>query len=199
MARYTGPKWKLSRRENFSIYDSEDWKVRPTTPGQHGKTPRNMRTAYATQFREKQKIKRIYGLLERQFRRFFDDASKTEGNTGLRFLQLLEMRLDNVVYRMGLAKTRPQARQLVSHGNVMVNGKKMDIPSYVLKPGDEVKVKENITATDWYKALREINKNTPLPKWVEELKDGGKVKSEPTRDMIDRAINEQLVIEFYSR
>ena len=191
MARYTGPKWKLNRRANFSLDDKEKWKRRPTTPGQHGKGQRRNLTAYATQFSEKQKIKRIYGLLEKQFRRFFEMASIAEGNTGLR--------LDNVVYRMGLARTRAGARQMVTHGHVKVNGKKIDLPSYIVQVGDEIRLKDKIAETANYKVLVEENKTKEVVKWIEKLTNGGVVKSEPTREMIDQAISEQLVVEYYSR
>lgn len=199
MARYTGPKWKLNRRANFSLDDKEKWKKRPTTPGQHGKGQRRNLTAYATQFSEKQKIKRIYGLLEKQFRRFFEMASVAEGNTGLRLLQLLELRLDNVVYRMGLARTRAGARQMVTHGHVKVNGKKVDLPSYIVQVGDEIRLKDKMAETANYKVLAEENKSKEVVKWIEKLTNGGVVKSEPTREMIDQAISEQLVVEYYSR
>lgn len=151
MARYTGPKWKLNRRANFSLRDmikksgKEDLLLLKNL--EHGKGQRRNLTAYATQFSEKQKIKRIYGLLEKQFRRFFEMASVAEGNTGLRLLQLLELRLDNVVYRMGLARTRAGARQMVTHGHIKVNGKKIDLPSYIVQVGDEIRMKDKMAGT----------------------------------------------------
>jgi len=198
--RYTGPKRKIERRENATIYGSEKWRKRPTLPGQHPisrKRPSN----YAVQFREKQKVKRTYLMTEKQFRRFFNEAKKSTGNTGTRFLQLLELRLDNVVYRMNLAMTRNQARQFVTHGHVRVNGKKLDIPSYVVKVGDEIEVISKIAKSDAFKQIKEEIKldKRQVPEWVNSLTSGGKVVSEPTRDQIDQGIKEQNIVELYSR
>ena len=157
MARYTGPKRKLERRENATLFGSEAWKKRPTPPGQHGNSRRSRPSAYAIQFREKQKVKRTYGLLEKQFKGIYLKAKKSTGNTGLRLLQLLELRLDNVVYRLGMAKTRMQARQIVNHGHVQVNGKKVDIPSFLCSVGDKIT----------FKAAFE--KKSELPKLSKEL------------------------------
>ena len=198
MARDLCPKWKRSRREKYSLFDSDKWKRRPTLPGEHP-VSRSRPSAYAIRFREKQKVKRIYGLLEKQFKRFLRMATKTKGNTGVRLLQFLEMRLDNVVYRLGLAPTRNAARQLVNHGHITVNNKKVDIPSYVVQVGDEIYAKESTKKRDFLKGFILEAKNIKVPKWLKKLASGGKVESEPSRDMIDPGINEQLIIEFYSR
>lgn len=198
MARDLRPKWKKCRREKYSLYDDDKWKRRPTLPGEHPMS-RSRPSAYAVRFREKQKVKRIYGLLEKQFRRFLGMAEKAKGNTGVRLLQLLEKRLDNVVYKLGLAPTRDAARQLVSHGHVSVNGKKVDIPSYIVKVGDEIYLKESTKKKEFAKVLVAESKKTKVPKWLKKLASGGKVGMEPTRKMIDPGINEQYIIEFYSR
>lgn len=198
MARDLTPKWKRCRREKYSLFDNDDWKKRPTFPGEHPTSSRRP-SEYAVRFREKQKVKRMYGLLERQFKRFFKQASKSEGNTGTRLLQLLEMRLDNVVYRLGLALTRRAARQLVNHGHVTVNGGKVDIPSYITKVGDEVYLKPGSQKKEFAKILAEEAKKYKTPSWLDKLANGGKVKMEPAREMIDKGINENYVVEYYSR
>lgn len=198
MARYTGPKWRINRRENATVVGNESWMKRQTLPGQHG-ISRSRPSTYAIQFREKQKIKRTYGMLEGQFRKFYAKALKSTGNTGVRLLQLLELRLDNVVYRMKFAQTRDQARQFVTHGHVMVNGKKLDIPSYMVKPGDKIELTKNIIGSEMYK-LAQLNRKAEIyPKWMEASKVSGEIKSEPVREDIDSSIREQFVIELYSR
>lgn len=194
MARYTGPKWRISRRENFDVYDSDAWRKRPNPPGVHP-TSRSRPSNYAMQFREKQKVKRIYGVLEKQFRNLYEQATKATGNTGTALLQLLELRLDNVVYRMNLAKTRDQARQFVTHGHITLNGEKMTIPSYTLKVGDVVDLNPKFKKNEYSKLIKAELKNATSPKWLQD----GKVNSLPTRDMMDQAIDEQQIIEFYSR
>ncbi len=194
MARYTGPKWKISRRENYDVFGDESWRKRPNPPGVHT-VSRNRPSNYAVQFREKQKVKRMYGLMEKQFKHVYVEATKATGNTGTIMLQLLEMRLDNVVYKMKLAKTRNQARQFVTHGHVLVNGKKMDIPSYTLKVGDEVALDPKFDKQEHIKVMKAELKNVKVPEWLKN----GKIQSIPTRDMIDQGIEEQLIIEFYSR
>lgn len=194
MARYTGPKWKISRRENFSVFGDDQWRKRPTLPGQHPTTKRRP-SDYGIQFREKQKVKRTYGLMEKQFRSNYEIATKATGNTGLKMLQLLETRLDNVVYRLNLAKTLSQARQFVTHRHILVNGKRINIPSYQLNVGDVVNYSEKINKSDVAKSIKEENKSRTLPKWL----DSNKVMMMPTRDMIDNSIQESLIIEFYSR
>ncbi len=198
--RYTGPKRKLERRENATLFGSEAWKKRPTLPGQHG-VSRKRPSNYAIQFREKQKVKRTYLMTEKQFRIFFDEAKKATGNTGTRFLQLLEMRLDNVVYRLGLAKTRDQARQFVNHGHITVNGKKLSIPSFRVKVGDEVSLSKKMDNKDISKQIAQEIKaeKRAVPAWLERLKSGGKVTAEPVRENIDKSIKEQYIVEFYSR
>ncbi len=199
MARDLEPKWKRCRREKYSLFDSDDWKRRPTAPGQHGAKRGRRPSSYAIRFREKQKVKRIYGLLERQFRRFFKMATKAKGNTGVKLLQLLEMRLDNVVYRLGIAPTRRAARQLVNHGHITVNGKKVDIPSYITEVNDEIYLKKSTKEKDFVKVFKEEAKEVRNPSWLRRFSSGGKVLSEPKRNMIDPGINEQHIVEFYSR
>lgn len=198
MARYTGPKRKLERRENATLFGSDAWRKRPNPPGQHGAS-RSRRSAYSIQFREKQKVKRMYGLLEKQFRKLFAEAQKSTGNTGLRLLQLLELRLDNIIFQLGLAKTRMQSRQLVNHGHVRVNGKKVDIPSYRCKPGDTIELSDNIRKSDLLKYVKEDTKQHKIPRWLDAASYGGKVTAEPTRSDIDKSINEQNIVELYSR
>jgi small subunit ribosomal protein S4 len=198
MARDLTSKWKRCRREKYSLFDDDKWKRRQTLPGEHPVST-SRPSAYAIRFREKQKVKRIYGLLERQFKRFFTLAQKTKGNTGVRLLQLLEMRLDNTVYRLGLASTRSAARQLVSHGHITVNGRKVNIPSYIVKVGDEIYLKEGLKKKEFAKILIDESKKVSTPKWLKKLAGGGKVEMEPDRKMIDAGINEQYIVEFYSR
>ncbi|BCX13494.1 MAG: 30S ribosomal protein S4 [Candidatus Dojkabacteria bacterium] len=197
--RYTGPKWRINRRENSQVLGSNDkWKRRPTLPGQFP-TLKKRPSEYARQFREKQKVKRMYGMSERQFKKFYKMALKTEGNTGTRLLQLLELRLDNVVYKLGFATTRAQARQFVTHGHVLLNGKKHNIPSTILKAGDEIELKDSIFETPLMKEILSYNKAYKVPTWLKALSKGGSVIAEPTRDEIDATIKERLIIELYSR
>lgn len=198
MARYTGPKRRLERREGTSLFGSEAWKKRPTQPGQHP-IQRSRPSEYAIQFREKQKVKRIYGLLEKQFRRVISTALKSTGNSGTILLQELELRLDNIVYRMGFAKTRMQARQFVNHGHVLVNGKKVSIPSYRVNIGDKIELKKKLTDSDAAKARAEELKETKVPGWLSGSKNKGEVLEIPKRSELDQSINERLIIEFYSR
>ena len=196
MARYTGPKWKISRRENYDVFGSGDWRKRPSLPGQHP-TSKGRPSNYAIQFREKQKVKRMYGLLEKQFRNIYRRASKATGNTGLRFLQLLELRLDNVVYKLGLAKSIMQARQFVTHGHITVNGKKASIPSITTEIGDVIAYKEKFKTGTIAQSIETEAKAAKMnvPQWLEN----SKVNSLPTRDMIDQGIKEKIIIELYSR
>ena len=194
MARYTGPKWKISRRENYDIFGDDAWKRRPNPPGVHAMS-KGRPSNYAIQFREKQKVKRIYGLMEKQFKKIYQDASKATGNTGTRMLQLLELRLDNVVYKLKFARTRNQARQFVTHGHVLVNGEKLSIPSHILKVGDEISLNPKFQKEEFIKIMQSELKNVKVPEWLKN----GKVQSLPNRDMIDQGIEEQLIIEFYSR
>lgn len=202
MARYTGPKTKLERREGVTLFGSDKWKRRPNTPGQHGSATKGRSSSYSIQFREKQKTKRIYGLLEKQFRNIYERAKKSTGNTGLRLMQLLELRLDNVVYRLGLAKTRNQARQLVRHGHIYVNGAKLDIPSYTCQINDEISFSTKLLSKSQFPNLvkEELKAiSVQIPSWLNQEGNGGKVLSEPARDDLDKGIRESFIIEFYSR
>jgi small subunit ribosomal protein S4 len=169
-------------------------------PGQHGRLRKAKMVGYGVQLREKQKVKRIYGVLEDQFRRYFEMAERTRGITGVTLLQLLERRLDNAIYRMGLATSRPQARQLVLHGHFLVNGKKVDIPSYLLKSGDVVAVRETSRQNATILHAAEEVKGRGIPQWLQQEGDlGGKVVSIPTREQINLPVQEQLIVELYSK
>lgn len=206
MARYTGPVCRLCRREGIKLFlkgtkcfsNKCPFDRRKSAPGQHGKAQRKL-TEYGLRLREKQKLKRIYGVLERQFRRYFEEASKGKGVTGERLLQILETRLDNVVYRLGWALSRDQARQLVSHRKILVNGKRVNIPSYNVKVGDIIEIVEK-DLVPIQEAL-ETFPNRYIPSWLEvdNVNLRGKVLKLPTREEIDVPIQEQLVVEFYSR
>ena len=206
MARYLGPKLKLSRREGGDLNlksarrPFED-KVKDanTKPGQHGKVSGTRMSDYGNQLREKQKVKRIYGLLERQFRRYFKNAEAMRGNTGTNLL-LLESRLDNVVYRMGFASTRAEARQLVSHGAIAVNGNRVNIPSASVKPGDVVSIREKARKQARIAEALELAAGS-MPSWVavDAKKFEGTFKNLPERQEFDPDVNEQLVVELYSR
>lgn len=199
MARYTGPKWRINRRENSTVLGtSENWKRHPTAPGQFPR-PKKHPSEYANQFREKQRVKRMYGLQEKQFHNAYLLARKSRGNTGTRLLQLLELRLDNVVFKLGFARTRAEARQMVTHGHILLNGKKHNIPSTVLGGGDEVQIKEQKLNSEYQKATMAGTETQPVEKWMERFSTGGKVVSEPTREMIDPSIRENMIIELYSR
>ena len=207
MARYTGPKCKLARREGTDLFlksarRSLDSKCKlDTKPGQHGVKSGARTSDYGVQLREKQKLRRMYGLLERQFQRYFVEAARRKGSTGTNLLQLLESRLDNVVYRMGLGSTRAEARQLVSHRAIMVNGQVLNVPSAMLKAGDVV------SATDKSKAqLRivdalQLAEKVGFPRWVEvdPKKVTGTFKGAPDRSEFGQDINESLVVELYSK
>jgi len=198
MGRYIGPKSRINRREDAQVLGtSEKWRARNSTPGAHGRTKRL--SEYGVQFREKQKVKRMYGMLEAQFRKFFNTARKSTGNTGTRLLQLLELRVDNVFYKLGYADTRAQARQVVAHGHVLVNGKKHNIPSAILKVGDEIKIKPSFAKGALIKQMDSETKAAKTPAWLERYSDGGKVLAEPTRDLLDQSIKERLIIELYSK
>ena len=206
MARYIGPKCKLSRREGTDLYlksarRSLDSKCKmESAPGQHGaKKPRL--SGYGLQLRETQKIRRIYGVLERQFRRYFAEADRRKGSTGELLLQLLESRLDNVVYRMGFASTRAEARQLVSHKALMVNGQIVNIPSFQVKAGDVVAVREKAKKQVRIQEAMGLATQIGLPSWVsvDATKLEGTFKNVPDRAELYSDINEQLVVEFYSK
>ena len=206
MARYTDANCRLCRREGQKLFLKGDrcystkcaMERRGYAPGQHGQG-RSKASDYALQLREKQKTKRFYGLQETQFRNLFDKADRKSGITGENLLIMLETRLDNVVFRLGFASSRKEARQLVNHGHFTVNGKKVNIPSYTVKPGDVIKVKEKSTNSPKFKEVKEMT--ITVPEWVsvdvEKLE--GKVLSVPTREQIDTPIAEHLIVELYSK
>ncbi len=201
MARYTGPKSKISRKYGEPIFgDTKALEKKPHPPGQHGRGRKRKKSEYAIQLAEKQKAKYLYGILERQFRNMFNKASRKEGVTGQNLLQLLEARLDNVVYRLGIAPTRRAARQLVTHNHITVNGNLVNIPSYTLKEGDVIAVREkskSLTAI----ASSILNKNSNKYKWLEwdDKSLLGKLVTYPDRESIPENINEQLIVELYSK
>ena len=200
MARYTGPAYRKSRRLNFSTLENgKDLARRPYAPGAHGNDRRKKLSEYGIQLQEKQKVRIMYGLNEKGFHRLFERASKIKGVTGENMLKLLESRLDNLVYRMGLANTRRGARQLVNHGHITVNGKKVDIPSYSCKPGDIISVKENSLNHPAIKMA--LEERTSIPAYVEFDKNKltGKYVRLPERSELSPEINESLIVEFYNR
>lgn len=206
MARYLGPKCKLSRREGTDLYLKSGvvgFEVKcksDSAPGQHG-ARRGRLSDYGLQLREKQKVKRLYGVLERQFRRYYKEAARRKGATGENLLKILESRLDNVVYRMGFASTRAEARQMVSHKSLMVNNKVVNIPSYQVQAGDEIAIREKAQKQDRIKnALTIANQRKDLS-WVEvdEKKLIGIFKAVPERDELYSDINESLIVELYSK
>lgn len=202
MARYTGPKHKLCRAEGVAICGLPTCPVirkNAGPPGQHSQKGRRKLSEYGIQLREKQKVKRIYGIFERQFEKYFNMASRQKAATGDALLNILETRLDNVVYRLNLARTRYQARQLVSHGHIKVNGKRVTIPSYNVKIGDIINLSEKASNWDFIKKLQDETKDSNMPAWLEKQAAAGKVKSLPKREDIDAEINERLIVEFYSR
>ncbi len=201
MARYTGPRHKPCRRARTPLCQSKRCPVerRPYPPGEHGRG-RIRESDYMIQLREKQKLRMMYGVLEKQFRNYYKQAARRGGITGDTLLQLLEQRLDNVVWRSGLAATRPQARQMVNHGHLLVNGKKVDIPSFQVKPGDEVSVKA--ASTDLIMIQHAVDtQGRPVSDWLSVDVDSRKiiVNAQPRRDQIDTDINEQLIVELYSK
>lgn len=209
MARYSGPKCRLCRREGEKLYlkgarcftEKCPFERRRYPPGVHGPDRRVKLSIYGIQLREKQKVKRMYGLLETQFHRYFDIARRTKENTGEVFLSLLERRLDNVVYQLGFASSRSQARQLVAHGQVLVNRRKVDIPSYLVKEGDEIELKERARKFPFVQEALENRELKAIPGWLELQKDNfkGRVLRLPTRGDITHPINERLIVEFYSK
>ena len=209
MARYTGPVCRLCRREGMKLFLKGERcytekcaiEKRNFAPGQHGKTRKAKLAGYGVQLREKQKVKRIYGVLEDQFRRYFEQAERMRGITGETLLQLLERRLDNVAYRLGLGTSRPQARQLVRHGHLTVNGRKVDIPSFSVKPGDVVALRatsHKVPAV--VHALEEV-KGRGVPEWLsfDPNAFSAKITSIPTREQINLPVQEQLIVELYSK
>ena len=200
MARYTGPSYKQSRRVNFSLSETgKELARRPYGPGQHGKDRRGKLSNYAEQLKEKQKVRFMYGVNERQFKKTFKEAASMKGIHGENFLKLLESRLDNVVYRLGLASTRRGARQLVNHGHITVDGKKVDIPSFRVKIGSVIAVKENSTEHPAIKAaLEKITKRVEFVTF-DDKKLEGKLVRLPERSELNADINESLIVEFYNR
>ena len=200
MARYTGPVWKTSRRLGFSVLETgEELKKRAYAPGQHGPTKRIKLSNYGIQLREKQRIRNLYGLNERQFKNTYLRATKMEGVTGSNFLFLLESRLDNLVYRLGFARTRRAARQLVNHGHILVNGKKVDIPSFIVKPGSTIEVKETSRNMKAINEALEATLNTVAFVEVDKENKKGKFVRLPERSELNQEVNELLVVEFYNR
>ena len=210
MARYTGPVWKVSRRLSFSVLetgkefakDSQGRDRRNYIPGQHGFAQKNRRpkmSNYGLQLREKQRIRNTYGLNEKQFRNLFERAKRMSGVIGENFLNLLESRLDNLVYRMGFAMTRRQARQLVNHGHILVNGKKVDIPSYRCKPGDTVELREKSRQLQIVKDALEASVGTVAFVNVDKDARKGTFTRLPERSELNRDFNELLVVEYYNR
>lgn len=206
MARYTGPSCRICRREGQKLYLKGDrcysdkcaLNRRQTAPGQHG-AKKGKLSGYGTQLREKQKVKRYYGILETQFRSTYDRAEKMKGITGENLLQLLELRFDNVVYRLGFANSRKEARQFVTHGHFTINGSKADIPSMTLALGDVIQLKEKMMSSDKFKALMEASRTAPNWLEVNLEKMEGKLVALPARDNIDLPIEEHLIVELYSK
>jgi len=208
MARYTGPVCRLCRRERMKLFLKGTRCMgpkcaierRPYPPGQHGRG-RIKESEYLVQLREKQKARRIYGVLEKQFRRYYEEATRAKGVTGTRLLQLLELRLDNVVYRGALAMSRDQARQFVTHGHFQVNGRKVDIPSYRVKAGDVVAVRDRSRSVGRIVEAAAFAAGRHIPEWL--LLEAGELKisvvSEPTRELIDVPVQEQMIVELYSK
>ena len=203
MARYTGPKTKISRRFGVALFGpSKALERKNYGPGMHGpKGSRRKQSDYAIALAEKQKLRYQYGVLERQFRRYFSIASTRRGVTGEILLQLLETRLDNVIYRLGFANSRSAARQLVSHGHVQVNGRKVDVSSFNVKAGDAITIKDKPQSRRLAAKNLELTQITPVPDWLTVDKDqfSGKVSRIPSRDEIAPIVNEQLIVELYSR
>jgi len=210
LARYIGPVCRLCRREGMKLFlkgerchsDKCAIERRNFVPGQHGKDRKAKLVGYGLQLREKQKVRRIFGVLEAQFRNTFEKAVKMKGITGENLLGTLERRLDSVIYRMGLGTSRAQARQIVRHGHIQVNGRKVNIPSFVVKPGDEIAVRESSRNNLTVLAAREATAHAPSPSWMDVDRENlrGKINSVPRRDeMTQIPINEQLIVELYSK
>ena len=208
MARYTGSVCRQCRREGTKLFlkgdrcYSDKYAVtkRHTPPGMHGQG-RRKQSEYGIQLREKQKVRRAYGVLESQFRKYYDVAANMRGVTGDNMLELLERRLDNVAYRLNFGESRPMARQMVTHGHIRVNGKKVDIASYQVKVGDTISLREKSRDLEYFKGLREQGASRTIPKWLEFDAESltGKVVALPQRDDIDLTIEEHLIVEYYSR
>ncbi len=209
MARYTGPVCRLCRREDMKLFlkgercytDKCGYERRSYPPGQHGQVRRRKRSDYGEQLREKQKVKRIYGIAERQFRGYYNRATRMKGVTGGNLIQLLERRLDNVVYRMGFVSDHAEGRQLVRHGHFTINGKRVNIPSYLVRPGDVIEVRERSRKmTRVNEALAAVDRRG-VPAWIDIEKDAfkGTVKALPQREDVTLPIREQLIVELYSK
>ena len=206
MAKLIGPSCRQCRREGCKLFLKGDrcttkkcaFERRPSLPGQHGAARKRV-TEYGLQLREKKKVKRAYGILEKQFRKYYEEAERMKGITGENMLSLIERRLDNVVYRMGIGASRSECRQIVNHGHITVNGKRVNIPSFIVKPGDIIAIKENKKELQIFKDLKGMK--IVMPKWLEfnSEKLEGKILSLPSREDIDLNIKEHLIIELYSR
>ncbi len=203
MARYRGPKQRISRRYGVPIFGpSKALERRNYGPGQHGlRKGRRKKSEYALALAEKQKLRYQYGVLEKQFRRYYEEAARRRGITGETLLQMLETRLDNVLYRMGFASTRRAARQFVGHGHVLVNGRRVDIPSFRVKAGDKIVVSDSQKSQLLAQRFTDASQARPIPDWlvVDRDKLNGQVMREPTREEVDPMVNLQLVVELYSR
>ena len=208
MARYTGPVCKLCRREGVKLFLKGDkcmtkctLERRNTRPGQHGQARPRKASGYALQLREKQKVRRTYGILERQFSKHFETAARRPGRTSENLLQILEMRLDNLVYRLGFADSRAQARQLVCHGHFAVNGRKTDIPSFIAKPNDVITVRERSKSLEYFKIRTELLTSKGVSSWLslDKTAMAGRVMSLPTRTELELPFEEQMVVEYYQR
>lgn len=209
MARYTGPVCRLCRREGIKLFLKGDRCLsnkcaierRNTRPGQHGQARSRKPSGYALQLREKQKVRRTYGILERQFRRYYEAAASRPGKTSENMIQLLEMRLDNVTYRLGFGDSRAQARQLVTHGHFQVNGRKSDIPSMILKPGAEVAVRARSRGEEYFKTRALLLADKGVPPWLRLDPNtlSGRVLALPTRQDLELPFDEALVVEYYQR
>ncbi len=209
MARYVGPRCRLCRREGVKLFLKGERcytakcgvERRNFPPGDHGQGRRSKISNYGIQLREKQKLRRMYGLNEKQFKNYFNKAEKQKGVSGDNFLRLLERRLDNVIYRLGLSVSRSLARQVVRHGHVMINGHKVDIPSYIVRIGEVIQVREKSRNDVMLVESLEISKGRRIPPWLEmdAEKMEGKIVALPSREEIDTQINEQLIVEFYSK
>ena len=208
MARYTGSVCRLCRREGIKLYlkgercytDKCAIDRRAYAPGQHGQARKKV-SEYGVQLREKQKARRVYGVLEKQFRSYYEEASRRTGITGETLLQILESRLDNVVYRLGFGGSRPEARQIVKHGHILVNGKRLDIPSYLTKPGDVISFGEKSVESPRVKELLEAAESKAVVTWLERDLNtkSARIVRVPARDEIDVPVSEQMIVELYSR
>lgn len=200
MARYTGPKRRLSRREGMALFAKDAKALEKqgiTPPGQHGLGRRRRTSEYGLQLREKQKAKRIFGVLEKQFKRYFDIAAKVRGATGLMLLQILETRLDNVVYRLGFTRSRMEARQLVTHGHIKVDEKRVTIPSFRVSVNQIIAISDKLR--DNTQVKKSLEETLTLPAWLSRKATIGKVLRIPQREEMEQAIDEQLIVEYYSR